>query len=97
MIETFDDKAIGEDNRVKKAIQPNWAKIAQAVATRLPIAELHHVIVLGIDFITEANDTFIDIDLWVQPVAAMTQRERQLTKHVQRLKQQVASQTARTG
>ena len=91
IIEAFDDKAIGKDNRVKKVIQLNWAKIAQDVATRLPIAEPHHVIVLGIDFITEANDTFIHIDLWTQPVAAMTQRERQLTKHVQRLKQQIAS------
>lgn len=72
----------------KRAIQPNLAKIALDVATRLPIAELHHVIVLGIDFIEEANDTFIDIDLWIQPVAAMSQRERQLTKKIQQLQQQ---------
>jgi len=72
----------------KQAIQPNLAKIALDVATRLPIAELHHVIVLGIDFIEEANDTFIDIDLWIQPVAAMSQRERQLTKQIQQLQQQ---------
>src|SRR5699024_204499 len=31
----------------KQTIQPNLAKIALDVATRLPIAELHHVIVLG--------------------------------------------------
>lgn len=72
----------------KQTIQPNLAKIALDVATRLPIAELHHVIVLGIDFIDEANETFIDIDLWVQPVAAMSQRERQLTKQIQQLQQQ---------
>ena len=72
----------------KQTIQPNLAKIALDVATRLPIAELHHVIVLGIDFIEEANDTFIDIDLWIQPVAAMSQRERQLTKQIQQLQQQ---------
>ncbi|WP_296238640.1 hypothetical protein [Psychrobacter sp. UBA5136] len=72
----------------KKTIQPNLAKIALDVATRLPLAELHHVIVLGIDFIAEANDTFIDIDLWIQPVAAMSQRERQLTKKIQQLQQQ---------
>lgn len=72
----------------KQAIQPNLAKIALDVATRLPIAELHHVIVLGIDFIDEANETFIDIDLWIQPVAAMSQRERQLTKQIQQLQQQ---------
>ena len=72
----------------KQTIQPNLAKIALDVATRLPIAELHHVIVLGIDFIDEANETFIDIDLWIQPVAAMSQRERQLTKQVQQLQQQ---------
>ncbi|WP_320158704.1 hypothetical protein, partial [Psychrobacter immobilis] len=69
----------------KQTIQPNLAKIALDVATRLPIAELHHVIVLGIDFIEEANETFIDIDLWIQPVAAMSQRERQLTKKIQQL------------
>ena len=72
----------------KQTIQPNLSKIALDVATRLPIAELHHVIVLGIDFIDEANETFIDIDLWIQPVAAMSQRERQLTKQIQQLQQQ---------
>lgn len=72
----------------KQTIQPNLAKIALDVATRLPIAELYHVIVLGIDFIDEANETFIDIDLWIQPVAAMSQRERQLTKQIQQLQQQ---------
>ena len=77
-----------EAQHSKKAIQPNLSKIALDVATRLPIAELHHVIVLGIDFINETNDTFIDIDLWIQPVAAMSQRERHLTKQIQQLQQQ---------
>jgi hypothetical protein len=72
----------------KAAVQPKLAKIAQDVATRLPIIELHHVVVLGIDFITENNENFFDIDLWIQPVDAMTQRERQLTKQMQKLKQQ---------
>lgn len=83
-----------ESQYSKQAIQPNLAKIAQDVASRLPIAELHHVIVLGIDFIDESNDTFIDIDLWIQPVDPMTQRERQLTKQLQRLNQQHKKQTA---
>lgn len=77
-----------EGHNGKKTIQSNLAKIAQDVGTRLPIAELHHVIVLGIDFISEAQDTFVDIDLWIQPVYAMTQRERQLTKQLEQLKQQ---------
>ncbi|MGP5546979.1 hypothetical protein [Psychrobacter alimentarius] len=77
-----------EGRNGKKTIQPNLSKIAQDVATRLPIAELHHVIVLGIDFIKEAEDTFMDIDLWIQPVNAMTQRERHLTKQLQHLKKQ---------
>ena len=72
----------------KAAVQPKLAKIAQDVATRLPIIELHHVVVLGIEFITENNENFFDIDLWIQPVDAMTQRERQLTKQMQKLKQQ---------
>ena len=76
-----------EGQNSKARIQPNLAKIALDVATRLPIAELHHVIVLGIDFIAEAGDTFIDIDLWIQPVDKMTQRERQLTKQLQQLQQ----------
>lgn len=71
----------------KSAIGPNLAKIALDVATRLPIAELHHVIVLGIDFIVVAEENFIDIDLWIQPVDPMTQRERQLTKKLQQLQQ----------
>ena len=74
-----------EEQHSKKAIQPNLAKIALDVATRLPIAELHHVIVLGIDFIIEAEGSFMDIDLWIQPVDAMSQRERQLSKQIQRL------------
>lgn len=82
-----------ESQHSKQAIQPNLARIAQDVASRLPIAELHHVIVLGIDFIDESNDTFIDIDLWIQPVDPMTQRERQLTKQLQRLNQQHKKQT----
>ena len=61
------------------------------MATRLPMAELHHVIVLGIDFIIEAEDAFMDIDLWIQPVNPMTQRERQLTKKVQQLQQDIQS------
>ena len=71
----------------KGAIQPNLAKIAQDVATRLPIIELHHVVVLGIDFVTEGTESFMDIDLWIQSVDTMTQRERQLTKKLQQLKQ----------
>ncbi|GAF57268.1 hypothetical protein JCM18901_3050 [Psychrobacter sp. JCM 18901] len=42
----------------KAAVQPKLAKIAQDVATRLPIIELHHVVVLGIEFITENNENF---------------------------------------
>ena len=72
----------------KAAIQPNLAKIALDVATRLPISELHHVIVLGINFIIENVDTFIDIDLWIQPVHPMSQRERQLTKHIHELQKE---------
>ncbi|MGB6925961.1 MAG: hypothetical protein WBE07_06190, partial [Psychrobacter sp.] len=41
-----------------------------------------------IEFITENNENFFDIDLWIQPVDAITQRERQLTKQMQKLKQQ---------
>ena len=70
------------------AIQPNLQTIAQDVATRLPLAELHHVIVLGIEFVQKDNDTYIDMDAWIQPVNAMTQKERQLTKQLQRLNQQ---------
>ncbi|WP_426223699.1 hypothetical protein [Psychrobacter sp. DWR1-2-3] len=77
-----------EGQHSKKAIQPNLARIALDVATRLPTAELHHVIVLGIDFIIEDKDSFMDIDLWIQPVDAMSQRERQLSKQLQRLQQQ---------
>ena len=76
-----------EGKHGKSAIRPNLAKIALDVATRLPMAELHHVIVLGIDFIIEAEDAFMDIDLWIQPVNPMTQLERQLTKKVQQLQQ----------
>ena len=81
-----------EGQNSKAAIQPNLQQIAQDVATRLPMTELHHVIVLGIDFISDAGETFMDIDLWIQPVNSMTQRERQLTKQIQHLKQQSTEQ-----
>lgn len=72
----------------RQKIQPNLSTVAQEVATRLPLEELHHVIVMGIDFIGDDEDTFIDIDLWIQPIVAMTAKERQLTKQLQRLSQQ---------
>lgn len=77
----------------KAAIQPNLQKVAQDVATRLPLAELHHVIVLGIEFVSDAADTYMDIDLWIQPVSPMSQKERQLTKQLQRMRQQQSRQT----
>ena len=80
-----------EGQHSKAAIQPNLAKIALDVATRLPIAELHHVIVLGINFIIEDEESFVDIDLWIQPVHAMTTRERQLTKHLHDLQKKSES------
>ena len=80
-----------EGQHSKIAIQPNLANIALDVATRLPIAELHHVIVLGIDFIIEDEESFIDIDLWIQPVRAMSQRERQLTKYIHDLQKKSES------
>lgn len=72
----------------REALAPNLATIAKDVSTRLPIAELHHIIVLGIEFIVEAADTFIDIDLFIQPVTAMSEKERQLTRQLQRLHNQ---------
>lgn len=77
----------------KAVIQPNLQKIAQDVATRLPLAELHHVIILGIEFISDEADTYMDIDLWIQPVSPMSQKERQLTKQLQGMSQQQRSQT----
>lgn len=77
----------------KAAIQSNLPKIAQDVATRLPLAELHHVIVLGIEFISDESDTYMNIDLWIQPVAPMSQKERQLTKQLQAMSQQQRIQT----
>ena len=72
----------------KAMIRPNLQKIAQDVATRLPLVELNHVIVLGVDFVHDHDGTFIDIDLWIEPVVAMTQKERQLTKQLQSLSQE---------
>ena len=76
----------------RAAIQPRLQAIAQDVALRLPLVELHHIIVLGIEFVLENDETYLDIDAWIQPVEAMTQRERQLTKQLQRLNQQNKTQ-----
>jgi hypothetical protein len=72
----------------RAAIQPRLQAIAQDVALRLPLVELHHIVVLGIEFVLESDETYLDIDAWIQPVEAMTQKERQLTKQLQRLNQQ---------
>lgn len=69
----------------RAAIEPNLPTIAQDVATRLSLVELHHVIVFGIAFVADKTDTFIDIDLWIQPITTMTDKERQLTKKLQHL------------
>lgn len=76
----------------RAAIQPRLQAIAQDVALRLPLVELHHIIVLGIEFVLESDETYLDIDAWIQPVEAMTQKERQLTKQLQRLNQQNKTQ-----
>lgn len=81
-----------EGKNSRSTIQPNLQKIALETATRIPLAELHHVIVLGITLIAESDDSVMDIDLWIQPVNAMTQKERQLTKQIQRLQQRHAEQ-----
>ncbi|MEN2752550.1 hypothetical protein AAIR29_13010 [Psychrobacter sp. FBL11] len=83
----------GKDTAQSRAvIQPRLQAIAQDVALRLPLVELHHIIVLGIEFVLESDDTYLDIDAWIQPVESMTQRERQLTKQLQRLNQQNKAQ-----
>ena len=86
----------------RAVIKPNLQQIAADVALRLPLAELHHVVVLGVEFVTEGAETFVDMDVWIQPVAAMTPRERQLTKQLQKMTQQhqqqpLASTAADTG
>ena len=83
----------GIDTKQSRAlIKPNLHTIAQDVATRLPLAELHHVIVMGIEFVSDEADTFMDVDLWIQPVTVMTQKERQLTRQLQILKQKESQQ-----
>lgn len=71
----------------RETIAPNLEQIAQDIAMRLPIAELHHVVVLGIDFMVDEADTYVDIDLFIQPIIAMSQKERQLTRQLQKLSQ----------
>lgn len=83
-----------EDSQHRRvAIQPSLQQIATDVALRLPLAELHHVVVLGIEFVTEGDETFVDMDIWIQPVAAMTPRERQLTKQLQQMTQKYQQQS----
>ena len=82
----YGNAADAKQNQV--TIRPNLQKVALDIATRLPLAELHHIIVLGINFIKEDEEVYIDMDTWVQPVNAMSQKERQLTKKLQHLSQQ---------
>lgn len=74
----------------KSAITQNLSQIAHDVATRLPLRELNEVIVIGIDFVDRDGDTWIDMDLFIQPVEAMTPKERQLTRQLQKLQQKQA-------
>ena len=73
----------------REVIVPNLAKIAEDVAVRLPIDELSQVVVIGIDFIIEGEDTFVDMDVWVQPVAALSQNERRMVQKIKHLNAQV--------
>ncbi|GAA0307006.1 hypothetical protein [Psychrobacter aestuarii] len=78
----------------RQAIVPNMAKIAEDVAARLPLDALSQVVVLGVEFISEGEDTFIDMDVWVQPVAALSQNERRMAQKIKRLHAQVQQQNA---
>ena len=73
----------------RDTIVPNLASIAEDVAVRLPLDSLSQVVVMGIDFITEGEDTFVDMDVWVQPVAALSQNERRMAQKIKQLNAQV--------
>ena len=71
-------------------LQSRLPNIAEDVARRLSLPELHHIVILGVSFLEEAGDTFIELDTYVKAVSPMTKREKHLAKQLQVLKQQQA-------
>ena len=68
----------------KHLLQPKLADIASDMVSRLPISELHHIIVLGISFVRSQQETFIELDAYIKAVTPMSARERQLTRQLQK-------------
>lgn len=73
----------------RSKLQPKLSTIATDVMTRLSLPMLHHIVVLGVSFITDEADTFIELDVFVQPAQAMSDKEQHLYNQFHALKQQI--------
>lgn len=78
----------------KAVISNNLSSIALDVASRLPLSELQEVVVVGFEFLKKHEDTWIDMDVFIQPVQGMTPKERQLTRQLQKLQQNASTKPA---
>ena len=76
-------------------IQPKLQEIAKDIANRLTIPELHHVVILGVEFIEAEGEILMDLDVFIQAIESMTEKERYLAKQldVLRVQQETDRQT----
>ena len=74
------------------SIQPKLQDIAKDIANRLTITELHHVVILGIEFIESDKESFIDMDVFIQSIDTMTEKERHLAQQLDMMRLQEAEQ-----
>lgn len=76
------------------SIQPRLQEIAKDIAKRITIAELHHVVILGVEFLESEEETLMDLDVFIQTIDSMTEKERYLAEQLNTLRvQQSESQS----
>ncbi|WP_227430907.1 hypothetical protein [Psychrobacter sp. I-STPA6b] len=81
----------------RNTLQARLQDVAKDVATRLVMPELHHIVILGIEFLVVNQETVVDMDVFIQSVGAMTEKERYLTEQLSALQiQQQAAQPPQT-
>lgn len=77
----------------RRTLQPQFEQIALDVAGRLPLDALHQIVIIGIEFIEQYDEILVDLDVFIQPITPMTEKERSLTRQLQKLQQKNPSLT----
>ncbi|WP_230655749.1 hypothetical protein [Psychrobacter sp. I-STPA10] len=78
------------------SIQPRLQEIAKDIANRLTIPELHHVVILGVEFLQSEEETVMDLDVFIQTIDTMTEKERFLSEQLDMLRVQQSESDTQT-